>query len=554
MVPLALTRCAVQEVELAEPAGPSFEVYALPGDTRTVNDGLATQWLTGDKFNLYHADAGSKTYTTDGAFTVDDPETGHAVGSVAALTGASHDWYLAYPYASSASSPASVPVTIGAAAGTAQVQAGAESMAHLAGPAVPLRGKASAVAADATPSITVSPAVSVLAVNVMNPGEADVTVTEIRFKAPEAIVGTFTMDITGETPTFKAVNASDEAILSISGGAVLNGGGNGIFYLVVKPFSAGAGTQLTLSVNGQARTVSLTAATRFSPGRMKTLNFTLEEDQSGGTGPYFFKRVNTFSAGNQYILVADENPEGTPVLRMAHALPAGSKSGRLAAEDVTEEDGLIILNSLENAFSFYAGESGTLIRQADGRYLYNNNSSDDVYAGTTPAAGYYWTITFEGTGLANIVNRQRQLKYNAAERVRAFQTRKTGDSGLLIRLYELQNSDAAREAFLKESTPGVYAYEGSDWLYADGSTQTSIRTGGGTIAFRIFEPSAYSVLQLTGLPVAFAENDRFNVRFTRYVKQAATHVSDLSVQVLRIADGKAWLMAGNGSGFIICLQ
>lgn len=539
---------------MTEPAGPSFEVYALPSDTRTVNDGLATLWLEGDKFNLFHADAGSKTYTADGVFTVDDPETGHALGSVATLSAAAHDWYMAYPDAAAAASPTAVPVTIGAAAGTAQVQAGAEDMAHLAGPAVPLRGKASAVAADATPSIAVAPAVSVLAVNVMNPGEADVTVTEVRFKAPEAIVGTFTMDITGDTPTFKAVNASAEAVLSVSGGAVLKGGDNGIFYLVVKPFSAGAGTQLTLSVNGQERTVSLTAATRFIAGRMKTLNFTLEEDHSGGTGSYFFKRTNTFSAGRQYILVADENPEGTPALRMAQALPAGTKSGRLAAEDVTEEDGLIVISSLENAFSFYEGESGTLIRQADGRYLYNNNNSDDVYAGTDPAIGYYWTITQDATGLASIVNRLRQLKYNANERVRAFQTRKTGDSGLLIYLYELQNSDAAKEAFLKESTPGVYAYEGSDWLYADGSMQISIRTGAESVTFRLFEPSTYSVLQLSGIPVAFAENDRFNVRFTRYVKQAATHVSDLTVQVLRIADGKAWLMAGNGSGFIICIQ
>ena len=415
--------------------------------------------------------------------------------------------------------------------------------------------KAAAVAAEVTPALSVSPAVSVIAVNVTNPGEGTVTVTDVRFRAPEAIVGSFTVDVTGDSPVFTAVSASDEAALTVQGGAVLKKEESAVFYLAVKPFVAGAGTTLTLTVNEDVRTITLTRPVTFSAGKIKTLNFTLEPSDPDPVGTFYFKRVSSFSPGKKYILVAAEtDDEGNETLRMAQAMPAETASGRLYCEDVEEEDGIITLSSQENAFTFYESENGTLIRQADGRYLYNNNSNANVYAGTEPAIGYYWTITFDNQDLASIVNRQRQLKYNATSSVRAFQTRKTTESGLPVRLYELQNSDDAVAEFIQHTTPGVYAYEGSDWLYVDGSMQLSVRTGNGETAFRIYEPSTYTVIQVTGIPEAIAENDRLDIRLARYVKQAATHFSDLSVQVVHIEDGKAWLMAGNGTGFIVCIQ
>jgi hypothetical protein len=222
--------------------------------------------------------------------------------------------------------------------------------------------------------------------------------------------------------------------------------------------------------------------------------------------------------------------------------------------DVEETDGVITLSSQADAFTFYESENGTLIRQADGRYLYNSNSDANVRTGTEPNTGYYWTITFSSTGEANIVNRTRQLKYNTTSSVRAFQTRKTTESGLLVCLYELQNSDDAVAEFIRKTAPGVYAYEGTDWLYEDGSMQLSIRTGSGGTAFRIYEPASFTVIQVTGLPEAVAENDVFDIRLARYVKQAATHLSIVSAKVVHLEDGKAWLMAGNGTGIIVCLQ
>ena len=555
---LALTQCAsIQEIEApASPEG-NFEVFAAPEDTRTVNEGQSTRWVAGDRFNLFHAVAGATTYVSDGAFTVDNVQTGHATGTVKSLGDKTYDWYMVYPYSESATTPKAVPVTIGATAGKAQVQTGADSQAHLAGTAVPLSGRVKGVAADETPVLPVAPAVSVIAVNVTNPGEADVRITDIGFRAQEAIVGTFQVDVTGDSPVFTPVSASEEATLTVQGGALLKKEESAVFYLVIKPFFAAAGSALALTVNDEMHSVTLTRPVSFSAGKIKTLNVTLDPSEPQPQGTYYFKRVSSFTPGKKYIMVAAEADEdGNVQLRMAQAIPEGSEKGRMACEDVEEENGVITLSSQENAFTFYEGEDGTLIRQADGRYLYNKNSSSDsnIYVGTEPSIAYYWTISFDNQGQASIVNRQRQLKYNNTSSVRAFQARKTTESGLLVLLYELQNSDDAVEEFLRNTTPGVYAYEGSDWLYEEGTMQLSVRTGNGEIAFRIYDPAAYTVVQVTGIPETIAENDRLDIRVARYVKQAATHFSNLSAQVVRVADGKAWLMAGNGTGIIVCIQ
>lgn len=555
---LALTQCAsIQEIEApATPEG-NFEVFAAPEDTRTVNEGQSTRWVAGDRFNLFHAAAGATSYVSDGAFTVDNVQTGHATGTVKSLGGKTYDWYMVYPYSESATTPKAAPVTIGAAAGKSQVQAGADSRAHLAGNAVPLSGRVKGVAADETPVLPVAPAVSVIAVNVTNPGEADVRITDIRFRAPEEITGSFQVDFTGDSPVFTPVSASEEASLTVQGGALLKKGESAVFYLVIKPFFASAGSTLTLTVNDEVHSVSLTRSTSFSAGKIKTLNITLDPSEPQPQGTYYFKRVSTFTPGKKYIMVAAETDEDENVqLRMARAIPEGSEKGRMECEDVEEENGVITLSSQENAFTFYEGEDGTLIRQADGRYLYNKNSTSDsnIYVGTEPSIAYYWTVTFDSQGQASIVNRQRQLKYNNTSTVRAFQARKTTESGLLVLLYELQNSDDDVEEFLRNTTPGVYAYEGSDWLYEEGIMQLSVRTGNGAIAFRIYDPSTYTVVQVTGIPETIAENDRLDIRLARYVKQAVTHFTNLSAQVVRVADGKAWLMAGNGTGIIVCIQ
>lgn len=548
----ALTQCAaVQEVEAPRKAPANFEVYASPSDTRTVNSDMSTLWVNGDKFSLFHAPAGTSSYVSDGAFTVDEAASGHATGVVSGYSDGTFDWYMVYPYMESAATPTAVPVVVGAPAGEPQIQAGKDSRAHLAGSNFPVGGKALGVSTTTTPVLAAAPLVSVIAVNVTNPGEGLVKVTSVRFKAPEAIVGSFQVDVTGDAPVFRAVDATDEAVLTVEGSAYLRAGESAVFHLGVKPFTAPAGSTLTLTVNDQVRTVTLPRDYTFSAGKIKTLNITLDESEPSPM--YYFKRVTEVNPGHKYILVAEDTKQGG--LRMACPLPEGTASGRLPVETVTEmEEGIIALEMLDNVFVFSQSENGYTIRQRDDRYLYNRNS-DNAYAGTSPDAGYYWSISFDEDGLALIQNRTRRLQYNPTSSVQKFQTRQSSSSvGRDPWMYELLNDEEIAEEFLRKTVPGVYGYNGFDWLYANGTSQTSVRTLAGTTAFRIYYPAEFTVLQVTGIPAAPAVNDRFPVRFVRYVKQAATHADDFTVTVVKVEDGKAWLMADGGVGFLVQIQ
>ena len=549
---LVLTQCsAVQETEAPRRAKATFEVYAAPADTRTVNDGIHTLWSNGDMFSLFHAPAGTRTYRPDGAFTIDKPESGHARGVVSDLADGTYDWYMVYPYAEEAERPTDIPVLVGAPVGGEQVQVGNDSRAHLAGEGFPLGGRGRNVQTPDTPVLTVAPLVSVVAVNVTNPGEGLVKISSIRFKAPESIVGEFRVDVTKETPAFRADNASDEAVLSVTGGSYLRAGESGVFYLGIKPFTAHSGATLTLTVNGQVRTVTLTKDVTFSAGKIKTLNVTL--DESAPSPLFYFKRTNTVVSGHKYILVAEDTKQNC--LRMACPLPVGTDSGRMPAETVEEtEDGVIALEVPDNAFVLSQAEKGYTIRQQDGRYIYNANK-DFVYAGTEPSAGYFWTVTFDEDGLVSIVNTGRTLKYNPTSSVQMFESRQSSSTvGQLPYLYELLNDGEMTDEFVQKTVLGVYGYDGFDWLYTDGISQTSVRTLDGTTAFRIFYPDEFMVLQLTGIPTELALNDRFSVRFVRYIKQAATHADSLIVTVVKVEDGKAWLMADGGTGFLVQIQ
>ena len=549
---LALTQCAaVQETDAPRRAKASFEVYAEPVDTRTVNDGLHTLWSNGDSFSLFHAPAGTPSFSTDGAFIIDKPETGHALGTVTGLADGTYDWYMVYPHIDRAERPTDVPILVGAPVDGAQVQMGKDNRSHLAGEGFPLGGRGRNVTTPETPVLTVAPLVSVVAVNVTNPGEGLARISSIRFKAPEAIVGDFRVDVTKDTPSFKEVDASDEAVLSVTGTALLRAGESAVFYLGIKPFTAPAGSTLTLTVNDQSRTVTLPREFTFSAGMIKTLNITLDESEPSAL--FYFKRTETITSGRKYILVAEDTKQGG--LRMACPLPEGTVSGRMPAETVTEtEEGVIALEVIDNAFVINQGENGCTIRQEDGRYVYNANK-DYPYAGTEPAAGYYWNISFDEDGLAEILNGARHLVYNPTSSVQKFETRQTSSSvGRNPWLYELMNDSELTEEFAQKTVPGVYGYNGFDWLYADGISQTSVRTLAGTTAFRIFYPEEFMVLQLTGIPAEPALNDRFPVRFVRYIKQAATHADDFTVTVVKLEDGKAWLMADGGTGFIVQIQ
>ena len=256
----------------------SHSVLAGFADTKTINDGMSTEWAAGDAINVFHAYAGSSAYVSDGKYTVD--EVGLAKGMFTGrladnLDGGRYDWYAVYPYdgAVDAGSIKAFPVTLPSAA----VQGGYDSMAHLCGGSCPLYGKAEGVYEVDMPAMVMNQMASVVRVNVTNGTDEDVAVKTISFSAEEDIAGMFSVDVTGDVPVFTSKDdcVSRTVTLNVESDEMLASGSTSSFYMVVKPFFAAAGSELVLEVNGESREIVLSDDVEFSPGVIKTLKFTV---------------------------------------------------------------------------------------------------------------------------------------------------------------------------------------------------------------------------------------------------------------------------------------
>jgi len=109
-VALTLTNCTKNEEEniVPEIKGQEFELFAVP-DTRTTIDGLDTSWTANDELNVFHADAGTTTYTKDNKFSIAEADvaSGRFTGTLAGTLeeGKNYDWYISYPYNVNIKSP-----------------------------------------------------------------------------------------------------------------------------------------------------------------------------------------------------------------------------------------------------------------------------------------------------------------------------------------------------------------------------------------------------------------------------------------------------------------
>lgn len=262
--------------------GIPFEIVANPA-TKTTIDGLQTQWAADDGINLFHAVAGSTTYTSDGKFSIAaaDLASGTFKGTVAeALASGSFDWYAFYPYVSTKDSPASTTkgyTAVGSQSNSTQTQTGNNSTAHLAGNGYPLSGKATSVAYDAMPSLTLSSLCSFIEVNVTNNSGSPLTVTSVTFTAPEDIIGTYYIDFTdpSDVKYVKSGNSyvSNTATLTVASGEAIANGAGAKFYLGVKPFNTKAGDDIVVSVNGYDVIINTTKDFAFQASKIKTVNF-----------------------------------------------------------------------------------------------------------------------------------------------------------------------------------------------------------------------------------------------------------------------------------------
>lgn len=282
---ISLTNCTkeINGSEAALPEGIPFEICANP-TTKTTIDGLSTKWADGDGINVFHAAAGSTSYVSDNEFTIADGDlaAGRFTGALSASLGeGAYDWYAIYPYSEHIVSPANTSTGysyIGSRSDKSQSQTGVDNMSHIAGENYPLYGKSTApTSASEMPSINMKPAFSVLRVKVTNTTESALDVSNISFTAPESIIGTFYIDFSGDAAVYTAGNyVSNKASLTVTDASIA-AGASAEFYLAVKPFTAKTSSNLTLSVNGYEKKITLTKDIAFTAGHIKTLGFEFDK-------------------------------------------------------------------------------------------------------------------------------------------------------------------------------------------------------------------------------------------------------------------------------------
>ena len=274
-----------------------FEVVLNFEETRTVTeDGIHTKWAEGDKINVIHAEAGTTEYkhdTPDKAYVVSDTETGVFKGTLQGgdlEAGKSYDWYLFYPYSKFITSPVNTSenggyVYVGGRSDQSQTQNGYNSRLHLAGGdkygCFPLYGVVKNVPAATQPVVTMKHVASAIAINVKNATSDPITISEVAFTAPEAIIGQFYVSfdkepLAFEPQTYSAATAS----VKVENPTALAAGETAILYMGIKPFTAKSGDKLSIKITADKgiveKEITLPSNVQFKPGLVKTINVEYE--------------------------------------------------------------------------------------------------------------------------------------------------------------------------------------------------------------------------------------------------------------------------------------
>ena len=354
-------------------SGVPFEISASAVDTKTSIDGFTTSWVANDAINLFHAEASSTTYISDGQFTIaaEDLEAKKFKGTLAAeLKAESYDWYAFYPYSKYNKTPAGSSqsdfgfTTIG---GTSQTQTGNNSTAHLCGKPCPLYGIATAVASDVAPSIVMNHLASIVEVNVTNNSGEDLTVTSVSFTGTEDIVGTYYIDFTQTPVVYKSSGedyVSNTASLSVADGEAIAAGSSATFYIAIKPFTVSSGA-LKVAVNGYEKEIPISKETVFAAGKIKKINFKYD----------YVPTLDTFTAINDISKLSD----GASLLIVGksgdkyYQLPVNPtvNKGKISGVVVTVTDNTIKADALNSWTATKSGDYWQL--SSGGKNIYHSN-------------------------------------------------------------------------------------------------------------------------------------------------------------------------------------
>lgn len=303
---LVFTNCTKEAQDIAPETASEFTIVAS-ASTKTTNDGLNTKWAADDEINLFHAEAGTTTYKNDNKFSVSaaDLTDGKFRGTLAAAieSDKSYDWYATYPYSTYIKSPANTNAGysyIGCRSDAVQTQVGTNNLSHIAGTNYPLYGKATGVSTSDVPTITMKPAFSVVEVNVKNTTDTQLSVSDIKFTAPESIVGAFYINFSEDKASFKDFTyVSNTATLNVSE-ATIPANSSAKFYLAVKPFTATSGSELSIAVNGYSKKLTLSKDASFEEGKIKQIAFDYDKVASVDEPTIQYTLAPKKGTNNQY--------------------------------------------------------------------------------------------------------------------------------------------------------------------------------------------------------------------------------------------------------------
>lgn len=400
---LSLTNCTEKiegPISPATPAGIPFEISA-DISTKTTNDGLATQWATGDAINLFHAEAAAG-YVSDNDFKLDATRVGVFKGSLTGTLDASksYDWYAFYPYSEYNKTPAGVSKeTFGYThiGDKSQTQEGNDSKAHLCGATLPLYGVVKSLASDVKPAVAMNNLASVVAVKVKNTTTEPLVVKSVSFTSTEDIVGTYYIDFTGENVVYTGSGTdfvSSTASLTVNNGDAIAPNSEAKFYIPIKPHSVKTNSILKISVNGYEKPLTLPQDVTFTAGKIKTLAFKFDKvvvdyvtipwtvDFSGDLSLYTL--VSGGTATKVYDGKDDHLAGGT-----APELLVSKQGGSFSAK-VKADAGNYVLTFKSNHADYLtvlsSDKNVTVTKESNTKYLF-----------TVPEGGSTFTLTIKNT-------------------------------------------------------------------------------------------------------------------------------------------------------------
>ena len=383
--------------------GRTFEIVLNTADTRTVNDGMKTNWADNDQISVFHALVGTTDYKNDTPFQdnqqhpfkVVDKQSGLFTGELLGgelVEGQSYDWYLLYPYNSYLVSPVNTEdgrTYIGSASNQSQRQTGNSSMAHLAGGAntasFPLYGIVSGVQAGTRPEVAMKHVASAIAVNVKNTTDGPVTILGVNFTAPEPIVGNFYISFEKEPVTLTPFTGqvSTTASLLVLNGEEIPAGESATFYMGIKPFTATAGSELGLEINGSNGIVTviktLTADAVFSAGTIKTLNVNYDKAHVESDYEWVKTTLDKVAATDEFVFVGT-NSDGDWAMSNEKGTSAAP-----SAVSVEVVDGKLKYEPADNIiWTLTTGSDGqyAFIPKGAETYLYATNTNNGIRVGT----------------------------------------------------------------------------------------------------------------------------------------------------------------------------